>query len=101
MEQKIVETKVCECCGRELPMEMFSKRGMGVDRCCKDCVREKRLNSIKKAKEIEGLQQELADAKNQRLSEFTPRELMTELARRGYEGKLTFTRTETIDLKNF
>ena len=40
-------------------------------------------------------------ARNARLAEFTPRELMAELARRGYEGKLTYTRVEEIDINNF
>ena len=33
------------------------------------------------------------------LGQFTPRELMTELANRGYSGKLTYT--QTIDITNF
>lgn len=32
------------------------------------------------------------------LADFTPRELMAELKRRGYEGKLTYVETHTIDL---
>lgn len=37
------------------------------------------------------------DAKT--IDKFTPRELMSELARRGYEGKLTFR--QVIDIKSF
>lgn len=33
------------------------------------------------------------------IDKFTPRELMEELARRGYAGKLTYT--ATIDIRNF
>jgi hypothetical protein len=32
------------------------------------------------------------------LADFTPRELMAELKRRGYEGKITYVETHTIDL---
>lgn len=35
------------------------------------------------------------------LSAYTPRQLMEELARRGYEGKLTYTKIVTIDITNF
>lgn len=32
------------------------------------------------------------------LESYTPRQLMEELARRGYRGTLTYTETRTIDL---
>jgi hypothetical protein len=32
------------------------------------------------------------------LADFSPRELTEELKRRGYEGKLTYVETHTIDL---
>lgn len=32
------------------------------------------------------------------LKDYTPRELMLELKRRGYEGVLTFTEHKTIDI---
>ena len=35
------------------------------------------------------------------LSRFTPRQLMEELARRGYKGELTYTRVERINISNF
>ena len=34
-----------------------------------------------------------------RLKDFTPRELMVELARRGYKGSLEFTETRVIDIQ--
>lgn len=35
------------------------------------------------------------------LSRFTPRQLMEELAKRGYKGELTYTRIERIDITHF
>ena len=34
------------------------------------------------------------------LKDYTPRELMEELARRGYKGTLTYTETRTVDIQN-
>lgn len=36
-----------------------------------------------------------------RLADYSPRDLMTELARRGYKGKLTYTKVEGINIENF
>lgn len=74
---------------------------MGRDSMCKDCVRHRRKDSNKTKKTVVELQQQVEESKKLRLSEFTPRELMEELKRRGYDGKLTYTRIETIDLSNF
>lgn len=41
------------------------------------------------------------DARQLRLKDFTPRELMEELAARGYKGTLTFTVVQTIDITDF
>ena len=35
------------------------------------------------------------------LSRFTPRQLMEELAKRGYKGELTYVRVERIDITHF
>lgn len=86
-----METKVCECCGRELPLDQFIKRTFGLARICKKCNGER----IREARERK------KNAKQMRLHEFTPRELMEELASRGYTGKLTYTETHTIDISDF
>lgn len=106
MEKEIITPpnegkKTCKCCGRELPIEQFSMRGLGRDSMCKDCMSNRRKNSNKTKKTVVELQQQVEESKKLRLSGFTPRELMEELKRRGYEGKLTYTRIETIDLSNF
>lgn len=79
-----METKVCKCCGRELPIEMFNKHKKnsdGLQTYCKECQRQKNLeNYNKKVKTNE----------NSELSKFTPRELINELRRRGYKGTLIY-----------
>ena len=91
-----METKVCKSCGKELPITEFAIRGVRGHKgerkatdFCKSCMAEKvangRNNAVNKVKVM-------------RLSDFTPRELMTELKRRGYEGKLTYVETHVIDL---
>ena len=84
------EVKTCKRCGRELPESMFriTRWGHRAD-ICSDCEKAKRAESMeakKKEKEAE------AQCKRElKLCDFTPRELMQELARRGYQGELTFT----------
>ena len=91
-----METKVCKCCGKELPITEFAVRGIKgmkgerkVTDFCKSCMAKKVANGRGKA---------INNARAMRLRDFTPRELMEELKRRGYEGKLTYVETHTIDL---
>lgn len=101
MEQ---ESKVCRCCGRTLDINNFKiSRWGGRVSVCTECTtnklrenKQKRLNEQKqKAEDIR------AEARQLCLSDFTPRELMAELARRGYRGKLQFTQVQEIDIENF
>lgn len=97
MEQ---ETKVCRCCGRELPMSNFKKGRWGYVSVCNECDKQHRAENrqlrIDKAKQkVEDMR---AETRQLCLADFTPRELMAELKRRGYEGKITYTETHTIDL---
>ena len=88
-----METQKCKCCGRELPVENFKMtRWSTRAQVCNDCALEHRKGNHK-AKQY--------GARQLTLQDYTPRELMEELARRGYEGKLTYTRVETIDITNF
>lgn len=102
----IMETKVCKECGKELPIENFRKgRANGTEftmSICKDCWRKRQKDGKDKAKEKMQIQQIdlVEDAKRKRLSEFTPRELMLELKRRGYEGELSFVEVHKIDLSS-
>ena len=99
-----METKVCKCCGKELPITEFRKgKAHGVEfvmSVCNTCMRNKQIEGHAKRKEqkAKSYETQLAEAKIMRLSEFTPRELMEELKRRGYEGRLTYVETHTIDL---
>lgn len=94
MEQ---ETKKCKYCGRELPISNFKRTRWGSHTSvCIECdTKHRKETKLAKQKVIDEfkLKKELAD--------FTARQLMQELARRGYKGQLTFTRTETIDITNF
>lgn len=94
--------KKCRCCGRELPINKFKNGRWGYTSICNECEtkhrREKKQNRIdEQKKKVEDVR-----AENRRLclNDFTARELMQELVRRGYEGKLTYVETHTIDLNN-
>ena len=102
MENNLIEvaneTKVCKCCGRELPIESFFLNRLGRTAVCKDCANKHRRDSRLGRREVDELKERLESAKALKLSDFTPRELMAELKRRGFDGKITYTRIETIDL---
>lgn len=79
-----METKICKRCGRELPIEDYhiDNRMIGGHKSiCKECTSAycKERNDAKKA-----------DKESTPLSKFTPRELIEELRRRGYKGKLQY-----------
>lgn len=101
MEQETVKT--CKCCNRTLDISNFKKGRWGYVSVCNECDKqhraEKRRARIVKAKQkIEDMR---AENRQLCLADFTPRELMTELARRGYRGKLQFTQVQEIEIENF
>ena len=92
-------TKICKCCGRELPIEEFVKNAFGATNVCKECNRNNRSEARRR---MNALKQQAIDAVNARalrLEDFTPRELMVRLKELGYEGTLTYTRVEKIDIQ--
>ena len=98
MENEAIKTKVCSRCSMELPLSEFPKSSQcrgGHSGVCKKCkveqMRDYRRNLAKKAK--------LYDERGG-LKDYTPRQLMEELARRGYKGTLTYTETRTVDIQN-
>lgn len=93
-------TQVCKCCGRELPIEQFAKNAFGYIRVCKECNSKNRQEAALNRKKLKQQAIDALNARNLRLADFTPRELMEELKRRGYEGKLRYVRIEEIDLNN-
>lgn len=81
-EEKHLSTKVCACCGNELPITAFNKHGKskdGYESICKAC----------KAK---------TKGSNPELLKFTPRELIDELRARGYRGTLEFVQRHQINV---
>lgn len=95
------ETRICKVCGKELPIEKFSKNPFGYVSVCKDCAATRKRETYRKKKSAENLEKELVDAKAMRLQDFTPLELMDELARRGYRGKLQYVQVHEINIENF
>lgn len=93
-----METKICKCCGRELPIDDFRVTKLGRRNTCNECVSKKTADAKKRKKYGLTFEEELEKAKTLRLQDFTPRELMAELKRRGYDGKLTFTQVIEIDI---
>lgn len=96
-----METKICKCCNRELPIDQFTNTKNGRHNTCRECRMEHVKEGREKRKREQNLEAELAKAKSMRLSEFTPRELMEELARRGYKGKLQYVEVHEINIENF
>jgi len=96
-----METKICKDCGRELPIERFKKNRYGERvSVCLDCdTRKRRENKQKKLMEkaMEERQKMLKEEEvKSELSAYNSRQLMAELARRGFEGELTFV--QKIDI---
>lgn len=70
--------------------------GGGYVSVCTECAT--RVLRENKNKEKENLRKECT---LMRLKDFSGRELMQELSRRGYKGKLNYVRVEEIDINNF
>ena len=86
-----METRTCKRCGQEKPIDQFRKNRLGFTNVCLECARSKRQQTMANKEQEERVLT---------LADFTPRELMEELYRRGFKGKLTFTETHIIDIAN-
>lgn len=94
------ETKVCKCCGRELPLNSFAaniKSKDGRQNVCRECMSEKQraAHARPKGAKDNGKMPE-PKAVNPELAKFKARELIEELAARGYKGTLEYTFTVTL-----
>lgn len=94
--------KECKRCGRLLPLGCFKRTRYGGYACvCTECSTKKLREN--RQKRIEEQKQKVEDvrAENRKLclTDFTPRELMEELKRRGYEFEMTYTEVHHISSK--
>ena len=94
------EKKVCNQCGRELPIDEFNRNHYGHVSVCKECSRENGRRTRAGKSEVYELKRQLEEATKKRLEDFTPRQLMEDLKRRGYTFKATYTKVITIDSKD-
>ena len=102
-----METRQCTCCGQERPVTDFKKIGQPDGKThyltvCSDCMREKQRKGREKAKakrlQETRAKESVTDARKLRIHDFSPRELMEELYRRGYEGTLRYVEVHEIDI---
>lgn len=85
------KTKRCIKCGRELPLDAFYQHKAmkdGYQNECKECSKERFRQYRKKKKKK--LKDAILDANKVKLSDFSPRDMMHELAKRGYYGIVHF-----------
>lgn len=110
--------KTCRTCGRTLTIDHFYKGKQfkdGYHTECKDCF-DRRNRKCKEARKLAKREAETTEKKPvapvkpattvptpavKTLQDYTPRELMAELARRGYTGKLEYVERHVIDITNF
>lgn len=79
VKHEVAETKKCSACGEVLPVDMFTRRGLGRENVCIKCKRKQ-------------------SGQSEALAKFTPRELIEELKARGYKGTLTYTVVKTLNI---
>lgn len=94
------QTQKCRSCGRELPLSEYRPSRLGLLKTCNECMC-KHQKEAKLSKKLSRLKEdEVEKARVMRLSDFTPRELMCELKRRGYEFKMEYTEVHVINSKD-
>lgn len=79
VEETIQQKKKCKCCGKELPITMFNKRGTGYRNICIVCERGD-------------------SGASEKFKQFTSRELMEELRMRGFKGTFKRMTVEEITI---
>ena len=78
-KEVVTQKKVCKCCGKELPITMFNKRGPGYRNICIVCERGD-------------------NGASEKFKQFTSRELMEELHARGFKCTLKRMKVETLTI---
>lgn len=99
-----METKICVCCGKVLPIESFGRNRQSSDGrmvTCKDCTNKRYRENYKKRKGIVTPAASSAtataksklddDGRNPDLAKFHARELIAELKARNYTGTIYYT----------
>ncbi len=95
-----METKKCKCCGQELPITEFRQTKLGRVNTCKSCMSKHQIQAKIDKKLAAMHTDELEKARTSRLQDFSPRELMKELKRRGYVFTMEYTETHVINSKD-
>lgn len=93
-------TKVCAHCKQEKPVHEFGIKKTakdGLNCYCKDCIRAFQKKTADKRRENNRRLMLLEKEGVNNLSNYTPRQLMEELARRGYKGVLKYTNIIDIE----
>lgn len=89
-----METKVCKCCGNELPLTDFYNNNATKDKhdnTCKECRKKKLTKNHKDSKKPQpGVKATF------RLSDFTDDMIFAEIRRRGYTGELRFSKVVAV-----
>lgn len=99
-----METKICVCCGKVLPIESFGRNRQSSDGrmvTCKECTNKRYRENYKKRKSIvtpSASSSTVAtksklddDGRNPDLAKFHARELIAELKARNYTGTIYYT----------
>ena len=79
VEETTTQKKICKCCGKELPLTMFNKKGVGYRSICISCERGE-------------------SGASEKFKQFTSRELMEELRSRGFKGVLKRVKVEEVKI---
>ena len=98
-ETEAQKTKTCRECGRELPLDQFSKNRNGILHVCKDCMKTKRAKAAEKGNQPGRYKMPERRPSETFVSALTPLSdtaLIDELKKRGYTG--TLTKILTVEL---